>query len=508
MIRTILFTTVLTVFSTIIVFSQTTNQTIKDTIQNVDSNGEIKGRVLDYDTKESLPYTNIYVLHKNRGTISNEKGSFLLNVSGLKKNDTLRFQYIGYKTKEMTIGQSDTLSVIYLKENAILLNESVVFGASPDPVSIVKKVIQHKDENYKKTTCVWKAFIRERNTSDIHHLHFDYKKSSIENLSRDSVAMLERKIPKYSISYTDFLGNIYLSGNKGDSLKIDPIRTVELKEKNMDELNQIGTLFKNIVANTGKNEYWKIKTGIFGQKLDLGVKDSLSKEDTLQYNQTKLLYFNRRIYFDLDYRWLNNKDSWEFLYKTGKYKYTLSGGTHANGEDVYIIDFEPDNGGMYKGRLYIAAKTYALIRADYEYAPGKNGTDFHLLGFGFTENDYHGSIYFEKRNGNYVLKYFSKQVGVDASFNRSLALLKKRKRFLFDKKLKEVKIDVNLDVTSESSVEVLVLDEKKITPQQYEAFKQKKLMDIISVNQFDDKLWKGYSIIEPAKQMRDYKKPE
>ncbi len=31
-------------------------------------------------------------------------------------------------------------------------------------------------------------------------------------------------------------------------------------------------------------------------------------------------------------------------------------------------------------------------------------------------------------------------------------------------------------------------------------------MEIIYVDQFDDKLWSGYSIIEPTKQMREYRK--
>jgi hypothetical protein len=53
-------------------------------------------------------------------------------------------------------------------------------------------------------------------------------------------------------------------------------------------------------------------------------------------------------------------------------------------------------GGSYEGRMFIAMESYALIRADYRYAPGKTGKNFQLLGVGFTEDDFAGSIFFEK----------------------------------------------------------------------------------------------------------------
>jgi len=205
---------------------------------------------------------------------------------------------------------------------------------------------------------------------------------------------------------------------------------------------------------------------------------------------------------------MNEKDEWEFLHKTGKYDYTLLGGTRVNGEDVYIIDFTPKSGGRYFGRMYVSISTYALVRADYEYAEGKTGRDIHLLGIGYTENHFSGSIYFEKKEDNYILKYFSKKTGFHASFDRNVALLKKKKRFLFDKKLNEIKVGIDMKMNIEESVEYLVLEDKDIPHHQFTDFEQKEKMEIIYVDQFDDNLWRGYSILEPTKQMREYKKQE
>ena len=495
-------------FSFLSGFSQ--NQEKADTSivsQHHITNGELSGIVLDFNSKEPLLYTNIYVLHKNIGTVTNENGRFAIDVLGLNKNDTLRFQYIGYKARNLTIQMLDTMSAVYLKKESYNLLEAVIFGGStPDPRTIVKNIIRNKDSNYRTKPSLWKTFIRERNTADVTHFRIDYKKSSIENLDRQAIAEMEQKLPKHTTAYTDFLGNLYFSGNNKDTLKIAPIRTVELKEKNMADLKQIEDIFDNLAANTSENEYWKMRSGIVGGKIDFSENDTTSRNDSLHKNQQKLRYYRRAVFSEMKYPSLDDKKDWEFLYKTGKYKYTLAGGIRVNGEDIYIIDFEPDNGGIFKGRLFVSASTYALIRADYEYAPGKEGTDFHLFGVGYSENYFSGSIYFEKVNGSYVLKYFSQKTGTAVDFDRNIILLKKRKRFLFDKTLKELKVGLKIAVNSESSVEMLVLDRKQIPQKAFDDFQQKKYMNIIYVDQFNDSLWKGYSIIEPTRQMKEYKK--
>ncbi len=67
---------------------------------------------------------------------------------------------------------------------------------------------------------------------------------------------------------------------------------------------------------------------------------------------------------------------------------------------------------------------------------------------------------------------------------------------------------LNIHSREESSFEVLVLENKKISRQTYTNFKQKNAFKIKHVDQFSDNIWKGYDIIEPTKQMRDYKKTE
>ncbi len=496
----------------IFLYNTSISQTILDAT-NVKIDKEVKGVLLDFDSNTPLSYANIVLLHKNTGTITNEKGEFKFNITDLHKNDTLSFQYIGYDSKNIPITQLDTVSTIYLKENTYNLNEIFVFTNDLNAESIVRKVLEKKESNYKRNFNKSQTFIRKRFISDINNIHFDYKKSSFPELNEEMIKKIERKIPKHSVSFTDFLGDLYFSNSNIDSLhlKVDPIKMVSLKDKNLADVEQLESLFENLLKNTEEKEYWKIKSGILGGKIDYSEDTNKAKNDSLKLlneREFKTKYYRNSINYSLKYSSFNNKKDWDFLYHTGKYEYTLVGGTVINGEDVYVIDFTPKRGGKFEGRVHIAIKSFALIRADYEYGQGKTGTNINLFGIGYTKNVFSGSISFEKNNNLYQLKYCSKKVGTRMKVDRNISLIKKRKRFLLDKKLDEVKVRLNLSSSEEYSFEILVLDQKEISNKQFKDFKQKEFVKLIYVDQFDDQLWNGYSIIEPTKQMREYKKQE
>ena len=464
--------------------------------------------LLDQDKKTPLPYANILVLHKDKGAITNENGYFLIDDEGINNNDTLSFNYIGYHSKKMAISELQNNSPILLKEEIVNLSETFVFANQHNAEEIIKNVVKYKAVNYKNRTSKKQLFIRQRSISDVEHIDIKFIKSSFSQLDEKMTRLVQKKIPKQSISYTDFLGNFYFSKNKKDSLKIEPTKIVTLKDKNLADANQLEEMFEKLFSDTKENEYWKIKSGIIGGKVDMEEEDSSAKKDSLKdfhENYFPTYYYAKR----MDNRFkslLEDKKKWDFLYHTNDYKYTIIGGIKINGEDVYMIDFIPKNKGKFIGKVYISMDTYALVKADYSYDIGKMGTNVHLLGVGYTENQLDISAYFEKQMGNYQLKYYAEKIGNKFSFDRSLSLLKKKKRFLIDKELNEIKVKLYLSAKEESSIEILVLNNKDITDQNFANFKQKKNFKRIYVDQFNDDIWKGYAIIEPTKQMRDYKK--
>ena len=106
-------------FSTFSLFSQTDNQLI-----------QFSGMVVDGTTSQMfpLPYTNILVKGKGRGTYSDFDGFFSIVV---EKGDLIEFTALGYKTVQYQIPDSltnDRYSIIQLMtKDTINLPETVVF---------------------------------------------------------------------------------------------------------------------------------------------------------------------------------------------------------------------------------------------------------------------------------------------------------------------------------------------------------------------------------------------
>ncbi len=84
----------------------------------------IKGSVTDADSKESLPGVNIVIKGSNKGTVSNINGEYSINA---EKGQILVFSFMGYHSKEITIGNKTTINVSLSTENKNL-EEFVVVG--------------------------------------------------------------------------------------------------------------------------------------------------------------------------------------------------------------------------------------------------------------------------------------------------------------------------------------------------------------------------------------------
>lgn len=64
-----------------------------------------KGIVIDVNSRKQLEFVNIGVLHKNKGTVTNEIGKFSFDLTNLSDYDTIRISYIGYEHTDILVGQ-------------------------------------------------------------------------------------------------------------------------------------------------------------------------------------------------------------------------------------------------------------------------------------------------------------------------------------------------------------------------------------------------------------------
>lgn len=83
------------------------------------SSAQVRAVIIDGNTKERIPYVNIWVENENTGTTSNESGEFVLTVADT--NLMILFSAIGYTTKSIKAGNISGL--VALMPQSMILQE-------------------------------------------------------------------------------------------------------------------------------------------------------------------------------------------------------------------------------------------------------------------------------------------------------------------------------------------------------------------------------------------------
>lgn len=95
-------------------------------ITNLYSQNTVQGHVTDSNTQERLALVNIYIPHLEKGTTTNENGSFILENLPVG-NYTILFSMIGYKTQSFNISMPSTDSIkISLTPSAIEMESIII----------------------------------------------------------------------------------------------------------------------------------------------------------------------------------------------------------------------------------------------------------------------------------------------------------------------------------------------------------------------------------------------
>lgn len=110
---------------------------------------QIKGVVLDAETREPLEYATVFCKEEAIGTITNKDGKFSLFLKN--PENTVTFSFMGYNTVEAQLSSNNE---ILLKKAPIELNEIVVTPVE-DAKKILSSVVKRYRENHhvNKTIC-------------------------------------------------------------------------------------------------------------------------------------------------------------------------------------------------------------------------------------------------------------------------------------------------------------------------------------------------------------------
>ncbi len=469
----------------------------------------ITSKVVDKKTGEPIPYATVQI-SENQGIITNEEGSFSLNLdNSLSEIDSIYISSMGYE-KVGIAAQKTADSIIYIEPKAIELKSVFISNKNLSVDEIINHVKERVPQNYSADLSKKRLFFRQSEYNNINKMNIEFKKSTIDELNKKFIDSILTIIPRKSAYYTEILSNYY--GNH-DKAKLDIIKAAELYDKNnlgdMDALSQrMEEIFK---ANVKPDSYLKIKSGIFGTKVQVdsileqneeasATKEDLEKKDSknpfIDYRKSTLKGLFSKLFFQEDSR-LN------FIDKAGRYDFELLDYTYINDQTAYVIKFSPKRKEDFKGTLYINTEDFAVMRMDYENV--KLLKNFRLLGLTYKITRYRGKTIFVKGADNkYHLKFLEKTVGTAFGVDRPLKVIEKNKHVPGRNKQNELSLNIDVVNTNTNKYEVVVFNAKPITETDFKNSTENKAIKPQYLSRYDPEFWKGYNIIEPNAAIRQF----
>jgi hypothetical protein len=119
-----------------------------------------RGRVIDREAEDVLPFTSISILGSHISTISNADGDFELKIPETKNQDTVVFSFVGYRPYKQPIAEiTNQSATIFLQASSVQLKEIQI--SYIDAQAIVDKIISKIGVNYPQNPEFMTAFYRE-----------------------------------------------------------------------------------------------------------------------------------------------------------------------------------------------------------------------------------------------------------------------------------------------------------------------------------------------------------
>ncbi len=474
--------------------------------------------IIDSATQKPIPYVTVQL--KNKGIITNEEGRFSFQLDkNIKPTDSLFISCIGYASIAKPINQF-TENTIIMAAKAIELNPVIVTNKNYTPEEIIEKVEDSIAKNYNLGLTKKRVFLRETYGNRVLKTDYTLKKSTIDAFDKKFIDNLISQVPKSNTYYTEVLGDFY-GGIDTDEQKLDLIKASELYDKSLElDFEVLEEKFNTIIKENVKTDsYFKIKSGLFGTKIegdDLFEAD-VDSTDVAALNkkleEEKKNKENRKKYFsNYKKRTLANlfenlpifeDTNYNVLFKPSRYRFTLDDFTYLGDAAVYVISFTPKRSEDYKGKLYVNSDDFALIRMDFENV--KPLRDFSLLGITMKEYLARGKVIFTKGDDQkYHLSYYDITKGSRVGFRRPVKIIELNKVVKGKNKQNELSMKIDAAFGNTNRYELIVFDESQISSSQLEAIKEHNDVLPTYMPSYDPEFWKGHNIIEPNQAIKEF----
>ncbi len=474
--------------------------------------------LLDSMTQKPVAYATVQL--KNKGMITNEEGRFSFQFDGnSNKNDTLTISCIGYATISKPINAFKD-GVIYLSQKAIELDPVIVSNRNFTAEEIIEQVKTHIGSNYQLGLTKKRFFLRESNGQYIEKIDYSKFESTITAFSKVFLDSVLRTLPKNIYYYTEVLGDFY-GGGYDETQKLNLIKASELYDKSKQlDAEALEKRFNAIIRENVKTDsYFKVKSGLFGTKMDaeelFGTDvdstdvEALNKklEEAKKNEDSRKKHFantQKRALVNL-YKNLPIAEDTDFhmLWKPRKYRFALEEFTYMGNLAVYVISFEPRGNADYKGTLFVNSDDFAIIRMDFENVEPLR--KFNLLGISMSEYLAKGSMIFAQGGDKkYNLRYIDMEKGTKVGFRRPLKIIEKNKNVKGKRKQNELSLKIDAAFNGLNRHELVVFDIEEMNGNEYDSLTEDNQVLPTYMPKYDPEFWAGYDIMEPNRAIKEF----
>ena len=489
---------------------------------NVNSQ-EIAGKVLDSLNLNPIQFATI-ITNFNSNTITNEDGYFkVIKNSSFTDNDSIYISSIGYSSVRYSIGSQlevDNLNILLPPKSIDLESVTVQNREKLSVEQILKNVRNSVMNTYEFGHRKKRIFRRATDMSGITKFDIKIKNSSIKEFDQALFDSVTNSIPRKNNSYYEVISDYHGNLTDPELQKINIVKSLVLKnEEGEITISTIEEKIQPIVDLRMKpDSYFKFRSGIFpvdieadgvnfrsidSTNMDQLKKIEKSKKDEIKsYNES-----NRNITrnFTNDYLKNGKKLNFEIFKSPRKFKFILEKLAYIGYEPVYVINFSPNSSSAkYKGKIYVHADDFALIRYDYQNT--KLIRDFNLLGVSFSVDDNYGTRIFKKNDsGKYDLYYFSNSYKTSFGLDRPLKIIEKNKNVKGRRKQNQLKMQLNFNGNNQTKVQYIVLSDSISSKSEYDQIINKEANLPTKVIEYNPNFWSGYNIIEPTQILKEFK---
>ncbi len=156
---------------------------------NIDASAQkltrVRGKVIDANTKEPLPFVNVVFKGKSIGTITDYNGEYSIETQWA--SSTLEAAYVGYEKqfKTVAIGKNQVIN-FELKTTTVMLEEAVVVSKrkryrnkNNPAVDLIRKVVKNKYLNRKEHLDFYEYEKYEKVEFDLNNITEKFKKKKV-----------------------------------------------------------------------------------------------------------------------------------------------------------------------------------------------------------------------------------------------------------------------------------------------------------------------------------------